>query len=207
VKRERRRWSAGRKALWLAGAFAAGSIPTCRIVTRMLTGKSLDELGDGKPGSANVGRSVGWRAGAGVLALDAGKAYLPATLARLTGAGEDMVAMMGITTMTAHITVVGGRGAACALGAAFAMDAPTMAIDLVPLLGGMALDRNSQAVAVTAFALPPLRWGLRRRLRPGLWTLVLIGVLFAARLRGTKGVTRPRDVGGWWRRFWLDRDD
>lgn len=71
---ERRRWSAARSALWLAGAFAAGSIPTGRILTRMLTGSSLDELGDGKPGSANVGRSVSWGAGATVLALDAGKA-------------------------------------------------------------------------------------------------------------------------------------
>jgi hypothetical protein len=109
--------------------------------------------------------------------------------------------------MAAHITVVGGRGAACALGAAFAMDAPAMALDLVPLVGGTVLHRHPQGVAITAIALPLLRWSLRRRLRPGLWALLLIGVLFAARLRGTKGVPAPTTLEGWWRRFWLDRDD
>lgn len=203
---ERRRWSTGRKVLWLAGAFATGSIPVGRLLTRFLTGKSLDELGDGKPGSANVGRSVGWGAGASVLALDAGKAYVPATLARLSGASDDMVAAMGITSMAAHITVVGGRGAACALGGMYAMDAPVMTIGLVPLIGGTVLHRHPQAVAVTAVSLPLLSWGLHRRLRPGLWALLLIGVLFVARIRGTKGAGAPASLSGWWRRVWLDRD-
>ncbi len=204
---ERRHWGMVRKAAWLAGAFAVGSIPTGRILTRALTDRSLDELGDGKPGSANVARSVGWGAGAAVLGLDAGKAYAPATLARLSGASDDMIAAMGITSMAAHITVVGGRGAACALGAAFAMDPPMMTICLVPLVGGSLLHRHPQAVAVTALSLPLVRWALRRRLRPGLWALLLIGVLFAARLRGTKGVPAPTTLEGWRRRVWLDRDD
>ena len=63
----------------LAGGFAAGTIPTGELVTRVLTGKRLSELGDGKTGSSNVARSVGWKAGALVLALDALKAYAPAT--------------------------------------------------------------------------------------------------------------------------------
>jgi glycerol-3-phosphate acyltransferase PlsY len=203
----RRRRSVMRTALWLGGAFAAGCIPTGPLVTRALTGQDLDELGDGKPGSANVGRSVGWGAGAGVLALDAAKAYVPATVARATGASDDLVAAMGIAGMAGHITVVGGRGAACALGAMFAMDGAVMGIGLVPLVGGTALHRHPQAVAVTAVSLPLLRWGLRRRLRPGLWALLLIGVLFGKRLVGTKGVPRPTSLRGWWRRLWLDRDD
>lgn len=193
--------------MWLAAAFAAGSVPTGRILTRALTGESLDRLGDGKPGSANVGRSVGWAAGAAVLALDAGKAYVPATLARVTGAGPDLTAAMGITAMAAHITVVGGRGAACALGAAFAMDAQVMTIGLGPLIGGTVLHRHPQAVAVTALSLPLLTLALRRRLRPSLWSAALIGTLFVARLRGTKGARPPASMRGWWRRFWLDRDD
>ena len=207
MSRVTRRFSAGAGALCLAGAFAVGAIPTGRLVTRALTGQELDELGDHKPGSANVGRSVGWGAGATVLALDAAKAYAPATAAHLAGAGDDLVAAMGIAGMAGHITVVGGRGAACALGAMFAADPKVMTIDLVPLVGGAALHRNPQAVAVTALALPVLSWGLNRRLRPGLWTLLLITVLFGKRLLGTKGVTRPTDAAGWWRRFWLDRDD
>ncbi len=204
---DRAPWSLRRRAVWLAAAFATGSIPTGRILTRALTGESLSRLGDGKPGSANVGRSVGWGAGAGVLALDAGKAYVPATLARVSGAGPDLTAAMGITAMAAHITVVGGRGAACALGAAYAMDAPAMTLGLAPLIGGTVAHRHPQAVAVTALSLPLVTLALRRRLRPCLWSAALIGTLFAARLRGTKGVPPPATPAGWWRRFWLDRDD
>src|SRR5450756_3036073 len=88
----------------MGGAFAAGCIPSGRLLTRALTGESLDEIGDGKPGSSNVARSVGWKSGAAVLALDAGKAYVPATAARLTGAGDGAVAAIGISTMPVSYT-------------------------------------------------------------------------------------------------------
>ena len=39
-------------------AYAAGSIPTGRLVTRALTGQRLQDLGDGKAGSSNVARSA-----------------------------------------------------------------------------------------------------------------------------------------------------
>lgn len=202
-----RRWGPWRTAAWLGAAFAAGCLPSGRIVTRAVTGQSLDELGDGKPGSANVGRSVGWAPGAVVLAMDAGKAFVPATAARLAGASEGTVAALGITTMVGHITVVGGRGAACALGAAFAMDAPMMTVALVPLVGGSLLHRNPQAVAGTAVALPLIRWGLRRRLAPGLWALLLVTVLIGARLKGSPGAGWPASPQVWWNRFWIDRDE
>ena len=124
MPRERRRWGAARTLLWMGGAFAAGCIPSGRLLTRALTGESLEEIGDGKPGSSNVARSVGWKSGAAVLDLDAGKAYVPATAARLTGAGNGAVAAIGISTMLGHIALVKGRGAACGLGAAYAMDPP-----------------------------------------------------------------------------------
>jgi len=200
-------WGPVRTAAWLGVAFAAGCVPNGRIVTRVITGQSLDELGDGKPGSANVGRSVGWAPGAAVLAMDAGKAFLPATAARLAGAPDGTVAALGITTMLGHITVVGGRGAACALGAAYAMDAPMMTIGLVPLVGGSLLHYHPQAVAVTAVSLPIIRWSLRRRLVPGLWALLLISVLIGARLKGSRGAGLPTSSAVWWSRFWIDRDE
>jgi glycerol-3-phosphate acyltransferase PlsY len=205
--RARREWGPVRTAAWLGVAFAAGCVPSGRIVTRVLTGKSLDDLGDGKPGSANVGRSVGWAPGAAVLAMDAGKAFVPAAAARLAGAPDGTVAALGITAMAGHITVVGGRGAACALGAAFAMDAPMMTIALVPLVGVSLLHRHPQAVAVTAVSLPFIRLGLRRRLAPALWPLLLISILIGARLKGSRGAGWPSSPEVWWNRFWLDRDE
>jgi glycerol-3-phosphate acyltransferase PlsY len=207
VRRERRRWGAGRTLLWMGGAFAAGCIPSGRLLTRALTGRTLDDIGDGKPGSANVARSVGWKSGAAVLALDAGKAYVPATAARLTGAGHGAVAAISISTMFGHIAVVKGRGAASALGAAYAMDPGMMAIASAELLGGFALHRNPQTVAVAAVSLPLVSLALHRQPRRALGPLVLVTILLAARLKGSQGAGWPSSPGVLWRRFWIDRDD
>ena len=98
--------------------------------------------------------------------------------------------------MVGHIAVVKGRGAACALGAAFAMDAPMMALDCVPLVGGSLLHHHAEAVPVTAFSLPLISLALHRR-RPSraLGPLALISILFAARLKGTAGAGLPDDAG------------
>lgn len=207
MPRERRRWGAGRTLLWMGGAFAAGCTPSGRLLTRALTGKALEDIGDGKPGSSNVARSVGWKSGAAVLALDAGKAYAPATAARLSGAGDGAVAAIGISAMLGHIAVVKGRGAACALGAMYAMDPGTMAIGSAELLGGFKLHRNPQAVAVTAVSLPLISLALHRRPARALGPLVLITVLLAARLKGSPGAGWPSSPRVLWRRFWLDRED
>jgi acyl phosphate:glycerol-3-phosphate acyltransferase len=191
----------------LAGGFAAGSIPTGELVTRALTGQRLQDLGDGKAGSSNVARSVGWKAGALVLALDALKAFAPATVARADGAGNGVVAAAGISAMCGHITVVKGRGAASALGAAFAMDPAMMAIGCVPLVGGSLLHRHAQAVTVTALSLPLISLALHRSPRRALGPLALITVLFAARLRGPSGSPLPDSPQVYWNRFLLDRDD
>ena len=203
----RRRWGAARSLAWAAASFAAGTIPTGRLVTRAVTGEQLDDLGDGKPGSSNVARSVGWQAGAGVLALDALKAYVPATAARLDGAGDGATAAVGISAMCGHIAVVRGRGAACALGAAFAMDPAMMAVACVPLVGGSLVHRHAQAVSITALSLPLISLALHRSPRRALGPLALITVIFAARLKGSPGAGLPASPEIVWNRFWLDRDE
>ena len=193
--------------LGLGAGFAAGTIPTGELITRALTGQHLRDLGDGKAGSSNVAHSVGQKAGAAVLALDALKAYAPATASRLHGAGDNEVAAIGISAMCGHIAVVKGRGAACALGAAFAMDPAMMAVGCVPLVGGTLIHRHAQAVTITALSLPLISLALHRSPRRALGPLALITVLFAARLRGSAGAPLPDSPEVLWNRFWLDRDE
>ena len=208
MPRERRPWGAGRTLLWMGGAFAAGGIPSGRLLTRALTGRSLEDIGDGKPGSSNVARSVGWKPGAAVLALDAGKAYLPAKVARLTGAGHGAVAAIGISAMLGHIAVVKGRGGASAIGAMYAMDPGTIAIGSAELVGGFALHRNAQTAAVAAVSLPFISLALHRQHpRRALGPLAVITVILAARIKGSSGAGWPSSPAVLWRRFWLDRDD
>ena len=202
-----RRFGALRMLAGITAGFAAGAVPTGELVTRALTGQRLSDLGDGKTGSSNVARSVGWKAGALVLALDALKAYAPATVARSAGAGDGAVAATGSAARGGHIAVVKGRGAASALGAAFAMDPAAMAVGCVPLVGGSLLHHHAQAVTVTALALPLISLVLHRSPRRALGPLALISVLFAARLRGSSGAPLPDSPEVLWNRFWLDRDE
>jgi glycerol-3-phosphate acyltransferase PlsY len=206
VRRELKRWSAARTALWLGAAFAAGSIPAGRLLTRALTGASLADLGDGKSGSSNVARSVGFKAGTAVFVVDTAKAYLPATAARLAGAGENTVAALALASMLGHITVVKGRGAASALGGCFAVDPVMMAIGCAPIVGGAAVHRHPQSVAATAVALPAISLAVHRRPARALRVAMLMAVLLAARLRGSSGAGWPATAAVWSNRFWLDRD-
>lgn len=207
MPRERKPWGAARTLLWMGGAFAAGGIPTGKLLTRALTGQALTDIGDGKPGSSNVARSVGWQAGAAVLALDAAKAFVPGQAARLAGAGDGAVAAISLSAMVGHIALVKGRGAACALGAAFAMDTPTMAVACVPLVGGSTLHRHAEAVTATALLLPLISLALHRR-HPAraLGPLALITILFAARVVGSRGAGLPSSPSVLLKRLWVDRD-
>jgi acyl phosphate:glycerol-3-phosphate acyltransferase len=202
------RWGLLRTLVWMGGTFALGGVPSGRLVTRALTGQSLDDIGDGKPGSSNVARSVGWKAGSVVLVLDACKAYGPATAARLSGAGEASVAAIALSAVAGHVVFVKGRGAASGLGAAFAMDPAVMGIGCVPLVGISALHHHAEAVSVTCVALPLISLALNRR-RPAraLGPLALIVLLFLIRIRGTAGTPFPTTAAGWCKRVWLDRDE
>ena len=78
----------------------------------------------------------------------------------------------------------------------------------MPLVGGSLLHHHAEAVSVTAFSLPLSSLVLHPRDRArALGPLALIIILFGARLKGTAGAPLPTTVAGWWKRFWLDRDE
>ena len=180
----------------MAGGFAAGTIPTGKLVTKALTGQRLEDLGDGKAGSSNVARSIGWKAGRAGPRARRAQGVRAGDGRSLDGAGDNEVAAVGISAMGGHIAVVKGRGAACALGAAFAMDPAMMAVGCVPLVGGSLLHRHAEAVTVTALSLPFISLALHRSPRRALGPLALITVLFAARLRGPPGSPLARLARG-----------
>jgi glycerol-3-phosphate acyltransferase PlsY len=133
--------------LAVALAFAAGCLPSARLVTRLARGVSIEELGDGKPGASNVYRTLGPIPGAAVLVLDSLKAYVPAASLGARGASEGVVAAAAVAPVAAHVAVIGGQGAAAALGAGFAIDTPATLIAVIPILGGTLLGYHAQGRA------------------------------------------------------------
>jgi len=189
----------------LPAAFAAGCIPTARIVGRLFGGFEVDEVGDRKPGAANIMRTVGPKAGITTAGIDMTKGYAVATTAWAAGAGPDLVGALAVAPVAAHIMVVRGRGAAAALGAAFAMDPAATGIVLVPILGGTALKRAGVGVMIGAFGLPVASLALGHRRRAA-WCAVLPALMAYARLRGSDGDDTRLTARVAWERLWFDRN-
>ncbi len=195
-------------AIALAGfpaAFALGCLPSARLVSSLLGAGDIEQIGDRKPGAANVTRSLGLGPGVATAGLDMAKGAAVATLARSAGAGPDLVGVLAVTPVVAHIAVVGGRGAAAALGSAFALDTSATGIVLAPILGGVALKRSGLGVMVGALCLPLASLALGRR-RTAAWCATLPALMAYARLRGSADQEQPLNVAVVWERFWFDRD-
>jgi len=191
-------------AVGLPVAFALGCVPSARIVARYTGGADIQIAGDGKPGAANVARTLGWRPGAVTLAADLVKGATPALVARRCGAGPGLTGAFAVTPVVAHVSVVGGRGAATALGAALAIDAPATGIVLPVVVGSAVARRAALGVMVSALALPLASLALGRRGRAA-WCATLPVILAYARLRGGQAAA-PLTARVAWERFWYDRE-
>jgi glycerol-3-phosphate acyltransferase PlsY len=195
-------------------AFAAGCLPSARLVLRTVLADpssdkiaAIEEIGDGKPGASNVYRAIGPLPGISVALLDVVKAFAPAAALKWRGAPDGIVAAAAAAPIAAHVTVVGGQGAASALGAALALDTPATLVALVPVVGGTVLGYHPQGVLGGMLVLPVAHGLLRRRWRAGIVAAAIPAILIGARLRGRRGSGPPRTLHVAANRLLMDRDE
>lgn len=200
-----RGWSAGKTLLALPAAFMLGCVPTARLVVRALTGARIEELGNGKPGAANVHRSLGPGPGIAVLFIDVVKGYGLARWARHKGASPNVVGAVATAPVMANLLVVHGQGAATSLGAVYAIDEPAAVAVMLPLVAGVALRQNGLAAMAAALLYGPALKLLRRRPSP-LWGLPVVAALAYGRLRGCGIGAATPTLAAVWQRFWFDRE-
>ena len=189
----------------LPAAFALGCIPSARLVARAVGGGEILDSGDGKPGAANVARTLGWKPGAATLGLDLVKGSAAVGTARALGAGPHVAGALALTPVAAHVAVVRGRGAAAALGAALALDPLATAAVLPAVIGGALTRRAALGAMVAALGLPVASLALGHRCR-ALWGTGLPVIMAYARLRGSDGAAAACDPRVAWERFWFDRE-
>jgi glycerol-3-phosphate acyltransferase PlsY len=198
--------SAARDLAAVALAFGAGCLPSAQIVTRLARGSAIEDLGDGKPGTANVYRSVGPGPAVVVLALDALKAFVPAAVLRASGGSDAAVAAAGAAAIVAHVTMVGGQGVAAGLGAGLAMDAPAALAGAATAGAGAGLGGSGQGVLAAMGVFMAVHCARRRSValirHPGL----IVAILLAARLRGRPGAGLPSSARITLNRLVMDRD-
>jgi len=119
--------------------FALGSLPFGLLISRAFFSRDIRASGSGNIGAANALRTLGKKAGAAVLALDACKGalavavawhqwlFIPLVLTTPgTNSGTELVPLAGLAAVLGHcyppwLRFRGGKGVATFLGAAFAL--------------------------------------------------------------------------------------
>ena len=113
-------------------ALALGSVPFSWLIARFRYGLDLRDVGDHNVGSGNLLDLVGFMPGLTALILDLLKGAAAVAIAIALSGDEWVVLTAGVLAVIGHIyppwlSFMGGRGAASAIGVAWA---------LFPLLGG-----------------------------------------------------------------------
>jgi glycerol-3-phosphate acyltransferase PlsY len=107
-----------RVALLVPVAWLLGTFPSALLVAKA-HGRDILKEGSGNPGASNVGRLLGWKAGALVLFLDFAKGALAAGGGLIVG-GRAGACVLGFTAVIGHTFPLyrkGGKGVAAAGGA------------------------------------------------------------------------------------------
>ena len=206
MSKDATRWGARRTLRAVAMAMAAGALPSARLVARAVGGVAIESVGDGKPGAANVRRTLGLGPGLAVAGMDIAKGYLPAALARRRGAGPHAVGALAMAPVAGHIVFTGGRGAASSLGAALALDASAMTVAGTVIAAGTIGKRHAPAVLVGGVSYVPAALFLHRRPVAALYGGALLAVLVLMRLRGPGWSAVPLTRESLWQRLWNDRE-
>jgi glycerol-3-phosphate acyltransferase PlsY len=100
-------------------AYLVGTFPSAILIARA-NGVDISTFGSGNPGASNVTRALGWRKGAWVYVLDAGKGAIAAGLG-LAVDGRPMAYWCGAAAIVGHMFPVfrgfkGGKGVATGSG-------------------------------------------------------------------------------------------
>ena len=112
--------------LYALGGYVAGSIPFAVIVSRILALPDPRTYGSKNIGATNVLRSGSRIAALLTLVGDAGKGWAAVIVARLLGAEDEILAMVGLAAFLGHVFPVwlrfrGGKGVATLIGVVAAL--------------------------------------------------------------------------------------
>ena len=143
-------------------SYLIGGISSAYLVTRLVLGQDIRNLGDNNPGAANVFRNVSPKAGLTVGVFDILKGVLAVLLVRGLTGSTTLELMAGVAVVVGHNWPIhlgfrGGRGAATAVGVLLItvplVSIPVAAVTLIVL---QFTKRATVALGVFLIAVPVL---------------------------------------------------
>ncbi|MBI4376579.1 MAG: glycerol-3-phosphate 1-O-acyltransferase PlsY [Elusimicrobia bacterium] len=146
-------------------SYLAGGIPTGYLVVKRLKGLDIRKHGSGNPGTANVYRVAGARAGLITLMMDALKGFLPVMIARLLYPnGPELMILCGGAAIVGHdwtpfLGFSGGKGVATSAGVFAAMAPSALICAAVVFITAVRLSRHISIGSMAGAAcLPAFNW-------------------------------------------------
>jgi len=169
-------------------AYLLGSLSSAVITSRLLGLPDPRTRGSGNPGATNVLRIGGKKAAVVTLLGDLSKGFLAIALGRAVGAGDSVLAMMGLAAFLGHLYPLffgfkGGKGVATGLGVLLGIAWPVGLAALATWLIVAALTRYSSLSALCAAILTPLYASWLTDSLPFLYLTLALSLLLAWRHR------------------------
>jgi glycerol-3-phosphate acyltransferase PlsY len=161
--------------LYGLGGYLAGSIPFAIIVSRLVALPDPRTYGSKNIGATNVLRSGHRMAALATLVGDAGKGWVAVLVARILGATDELLAIVGFCAFLGHVFPVwlrfrGGKGVATAAGVLIALDWRVGLAVIVVWLAVAAISRYSSLGSIVAALFAPV----------AAWFFLGLGPVFAA---------------------------
>ncbi len=168
--------------------YLLGSINSAYIITRLLTGKDIRQLGGGNAGARNVFREVGLGAAIGVAIFDVGKGAAAVAIAhRLLNVPLHepnlFVLLAGIAVVAGHMWSIylkftGGNGLAATIGALAILLPWELLIVLGLMLILTAITRNPVlSVNISLLSVPVSAWFLEKSWMYVVFMLIVLLIL------------------------------
>jgi glycerol-3-phosphate acyltransferase PlsY len=171
-------------ALGVLGAWLIGSIPTAYLVGRA-NGVDLRTVGSGNLGATNVFRTLGWKWGLAVYAIDVAKGALPVFWLPVVchvSRGWPWGVVFGIAAIIGHVRPVfllgrgGGKGVATASGVFLAL-APLAALAaLLTFIVVVAATRYVSLASLSGAVVLPIALAVQER---AVTPMVIVSALIA----------------------------
>lgn len=164
----------------ILACYLIGSIPVAWLITKLITGQDLRQMGSGNVGVMNTMLNVARWAGLLVFLVEGAKGVLAVTLARTFG-GEEMTAGLAAlaaiagTRWSIWLRGAGGRGNTAGMAALLVMSWPTLLCALGMWFLTRLLTRSSFVAMRVTLALWPFAFGLLVRS----WWAVILGAAFS----------------------------
>ncbi|MSO59571.1 MAG: glycerol-3-phosphate acyltransferase [Ilumatobacteraceae bacterium] len=165
-------------------SYFLGTFPSAIMVAKS-KGLDIMQIGSGNPGASNIARAMGWKYGAAVFIMDAGKGSI-ATLIGISVSDRRLGYVCGAAAILGHMFPVqrkfkGGKGVATGAGIIFVMYFFVMLLLAVMWVVSLKLTKKASIGSIVLLPLLPILFAVAGAPAWEIWTTIGLGVIIEIR--------------------------